>query len=119
MQMSAELNEMQRNALRRLDIERLNDMQSAAIEHCRGNSSMVLLSPTGTGKTLTASRIAEAKDLPVLIIAPNALCKQWADELTNKGEDRITEKDWEVVVCTSKTKNTKKFKDALEKLCEE
>lgn len=52
MQMSAELNEMQRNALRRLDIERLNDMQSAAIEHCRGNSSMVLLSPTGTGKTL-------------------------------------------------------------------
>ena len=52
MQMSAELNELQRNALRRLDIERLNDMQSAAIEHCRGNSSMVLLSPTGTGKTL-------------------------------------------------------------------
>ena len=52
MQMSAELNDMQRNALRRLDIERLNDMQSAAIEHCRGNSSMVLLSPTGTGKTL-------------------------------------------------------------------
>ena len=52
MQMSAKLNEMQRNALRRLDIERLNDMQSAAIEHCRGNSSMVLLSPTGTGKTL-------------------------------------------------------------------
>lgn len=50
--MSAKLNEMQRNALRRLDIERLNDMQSAAIEHCRGNSSMVLLSPTGTGKTL-------------------------------------------------------------------
>ncbi|MBE6286485.1 MAG: DEAD/DEAH box helicase [Bacteroidales bacterium] len=43
---------MQRNALGRLNIERLNDMQSAAIEHCRGNSSMVLLSPTGTGKTL-------------------------------------------------------------------
>jgi len=52
MQMSANLNEMQRNALGRLNIERLNDMQSAAIEHCRGNSSMVLLSPTGTGKTL-------------------------------------------------------------------
>lgn len=50
--MSAKLNEMQRNALGRLNIERLNDMQSAAIEHCRGNSSMVLLSPTGTGKTL-------------------------------------------------------------------
>ena len=52
MQMSAELNEMQRNALGRLNIERLNDMQSAALEYCRGNSSMVLLSPTGTGKTL-------------------------------------------------------------------
>lgn len=50
--MSAELNEMQRNALGRLNIERLNDMQSAALEYCRGNSSMVLLSPTGTGKTL-------------------------------------------------------------------
>lgn len=79
-----------------------------------------LLFPTGTGKTLTACRIAEAKDRPVLIIAPNALCKQWADELTNKDEEsRISEKDWEVVICTSKTKNTKKFKEALEKLCEE
>ena len=79
-----------------------------------------LLFPTGTGKTLTACRIAEAKDRPVLIIAPNALCKQWADELTNKDEEsRISEKDWSVLVCTSKTKNTKKFKEALEKLCEE
>ena len=52
MQMSVNLNEMQRNALGRLNIERLNDMQSAALEHCRGNSSMVLLAPTGTGKTL-------------------------------------------------------------------
>ena len=73
----------------------------------------------GLGKTLTATRIAEAKDKPVLIIAPNALCQQWADELTNKGEERITEKDWEVVVCTSKTKNTKRFKEAFKKLCEE
>ena len=79
-----------------------------------------LLFPTGTGKTLTACRIAEAKDRPVLIIAPNALCKQWADELTNKDEEsRISEKDWDVLVCTSKTKNTKRFKEALEKLCEE
>ena len=76
--------------------------------------------PTGTGKTLTASRIAEYKDLPVLIIAPDALCKQWADELTCKDEeDRISTKDWEVLVCSSKTKNTKKFKNTLEKLCEE
>ena len=93
--------------------------QQYSLEKYKDRESFGLLFPTGTGKTLTASRIAEAKDLPVLIIAPNALCKQRADELTNKGEDRITEKDWEIVVCTSKTKNTKKFKDALEKLCEE
>ena len=93
--------------------------QRFAFDKYKDRESFGLLFPTGTGKTLTASRIAEAKDLPVLIIAPNALCKQWADELTNKGEDRITEKDWSVLVCTSKTKNTKKFKDALEKLCEE
>lgn len=79
-----------------------------------------LLFPTGTGKTCTASRIAELKDKPVLIIAPNALCKQWADELTSKDEEeRITTEDWEVVLCTSKTKNTARFKRALEKLCKE
>ena len=93
--------------------------QKYAFDKYKDRESFGLLFPTGTGKTLTASRIAEHKDLPVLIIAPNALCKQWADELTNKGEDRITEKDWNVLVCTSKTRNTKKFKDALEKLCEE
>jgi superfamily II DNA or RNA helicase len=79
-----------------------------------------LLLPTGTGKTLTATRIAENKDKPVLIIAPNALCGQWKEELLNKDEEtRITTKDWEVLVCTSKTKNTKKFKKALEELCQE
>ena len=61
--------------------------------------------------------IAEEKEKPVLIIAPNALCKQWEEELTDKGEDRITTKDWNVLLCTSKTKNTKKFKNALDELC--
>ena len=94
--------------------------QRFAFEKYKDRESFGLLFPTGTGKTLTACRIAEAKDRPVLIIAPNALCKQWADELTNKDEEsRISEKDWDVLVCTSKTKNTKRFKDALEKLCEE
>lgn len=93
--------------------------QLYAIDKYKDRPYFGLLFPTGTGKTFTASRIAEAKDKPVLIIAPNALCKQWADELTNQGEDRITEKDWKVVVCTSKTKHTKKFKEALEKICEE
>ena len=94
--------------------------QKYAYEKYKDRESFGLLFPTGTGKTLTACRIAEAKDRPVLVIAPNALCKQWADELTNKDEEsRISEKEWEVVVCTSKTKNTKKFKEAFAKLCEE
>lgn len=50
--MSMYLNDNQQTALHRLNIERLNDMQHAALEHCRQNNSMVLLSPTGTGKTL-------------------------------------------------------------------
>ena len=93
--------------------------QQYSYDKYKDREAFGLLFPTGTGKTLTASRIAEAKDMPVLIIAPNALCKQWADELTDKSDERITEKDWEVVVCTSKTKNTKRFKEALEKICEE
>ncbi len=93
--------------------------QKYAIDKYKDRPYFGLLFPTGTGKTFTASRIAEAKNKPVLIIAPSALCKQWQEELTNKGEDRITTEDWEVVVCTSKTKNTKKFKEALEKICEE
>ncbi len=93
--------------------------QKYAYEKYKNREFFGLLFPTGTGKTLTASRIAEAKDMPVLIIAPNALCKQWADELTDKSDDRITEKEWEIAVCTSKTKNTKKFKLALDRVCEE
>ena len=50
--MSAKLNENQQFALRKLNIGRLNDMQEAALEHCRNNRNMVILSPTGTGKTL-------------------------------------------------------------------
>lgn len=47
-----QLKRLQQNALRKLNIEALNAMQTAAVEHCRENRSMVLLSPTGTGKTL-------------------------------------------------------------------
>lgn len=94
--------------------------QQYAFEKYKDREDFGLLFPTGTGKTLTACRIAEAKDRPVLIIAPNALCKQWADELTNKDEEsRISEKDWEVVLCTSRSRKTKRFKEALERLCEE
>ena len=43
---------IQEMALGKLGIKELNAMQQAAVEHCRNNDSMVLLSPTGTGKTV-------------------------------------------------------------------
>lgn len=64
---------------------------------------------TVTHNTYTVTRIAEEKEKPVLIIAPNCLCSQWKEELENKNEDRITTKDWNVLLCTSDTKKTKKF----------
>ena len=73
-----------------------------------------LLFSCGLGKTLTTIRIAEEKDRPVLIIAPNTLCQQWKDDIeANK------EKEWNVLICTSKTRHTKKFKEAFNKLCKE
>ena len=100
-------------------MKKLWEHQKYAVEKYKDKPFFGLLFPTGTGKSLTATRIAEEKERPVLIIAPNALCKQWADELNEKGEDRITTKDWDVVVCTSKTKHTKKFKETFSKLCED
>lgn len=91
--------------------------QSYTIDKFKDRTFSGLLFPCGTGKTATATRIAEEKEKPVLIIAPDTLCQQWADELLNKDEDtRITTKDWEVVVCTSKTKKTKKFRQSLDRL---
>lgn len=93
--------------------------QAYAVDKYKDRPYFGLLFDMGMGKTLTATRIAEEKEKPVLIIAPNALCKQWKDELTDKSDERITTKDWEVVMCTSKTKNTKRFKEALSELCGE
>lgn len=98
-------------------MKKLWNHQKYAIEKFKDRPFFGLLFDMGLGKTLTAARIAEEKERPVLIIAPNALCQQWGEELMNKGEDRITTKDWDVVVCTSKTKNTKKFKTEFERIC--
>ena len=100
-------------------MKKLWNHQKYAIDKYKDKKFFGLLFSCGLGKTLTAARIAEEKDKPVLIIAPNALCQQWKDELENKGEDRITQKDWKVLLCTSKTKNTIKFKRQLETLCKE
>lgn len=47
-----QLNEYQQGALNRLAVEALTPMQEAALTACRSHSDMILLSPTGTGKTL-------------------------------------------------------------------
>ena len=84
--MSARLNEIQRNALIGLNIVRLNDMQFAAVDHCRKNENMVLLSPTGTGKTLAfllplLERLdASCKGVQAMIVLPSReLAKQVLD----------------------------------------
>lgn len=86
--------------------------QAYAVNKYKDKNFFGLLFDMGLGKTLTAIRIAEEKERPVLIIAPNALCQQWSEEI-----EKNREKEWDVLVCTSKTKNTKKFKEAFEELC--
>lgn len=88
--------------------------QEYAINKYKDRPFFGLLFDCGLGKTVTAIKIAEAKERPVLIIAPNVLCKQWEQEIKDKGE-----KDWTTLVCTSKTKNTKRFKEAFARLCSE
>lgn len=86
--------------------------QHYAIDKYKDRPFFGLLFSCGLGKTLTTIRIAEEKDRPVLIIAPNALCQQWKDDIeANK------EKDWNVLICTSKTKNKKKFKEDFDQFC--
>lgn len=95
-----------------MSVKKLWPHQQYSIDKYKDRPFFGLLFSCGLGKTLTTIRIAEEKDRPVLIIAPNALCQQWKDDIeANK------EKDWSVLVCTSKTKNKKKFKEDLEQLC--
>lgn len=69
-----------------------------------------LLFQCGLGKTLTAIKIAEKKNKPVLIIAPDALCAQWEEDIRAGAET-----EWEVLTVTSKKRRAKKFKEALAK----
>ena len=92
--------------------KKLWNHQRYAIDKYKDRPFFGLLFSCGLGKTLTTIRIAEEKDRPVLIIAPNALAAQWVEEI-----EKNKEKEWEVMLCTSKTKNTVRFKQALEELC--
>lgn len=92
--------------------------QQYAIEKYASREYFGLIFPCGCGKSLAAARIAELKDRPVIIIAPNCLCSQWKKELENHGDNRITEKDWNVVMCTSSERKTKRFLKAFNALKE-
>ena len=77
---------IQEVALRNLNIEALNEMQKASIEHCRKSDSMVLLSPTGTGKTLAfllpllERLVVGRKAVQALVVLPSReLAKQVFD----------------------------------------
>ena len=93
-------------------MKKLWNHQQYSIDKYKDRPFFGLLFDMGLGKTLTAIKIAEEKNRPVLIIAPNALCQQWEEEI-----EKNKEKEWNVLVCTSKTKNTKKFKNKLDELC--
>lgn len=75
----------QREALRNLKIEELNAMQQSAVEHCRESQNMVLLSPTGTGKTLAyllplLERLEPVAGVQALVVVPSReLAKQVND----------------------------------------
>lgn len=93
-------------------MKKLWSHQQYSIDKYKDRPFFGLLFSCGLGKTLTTIRIAEEKDRPVLIIAPNALCQQWEEEI-----EKNKEKEWNVLICTSKTRHTKKFKEAFDQLC--
>jgi len=67
----------QKNILSKLNIEQLNPMQEEAQQAIHSGSEIVLLSPTGTGKTLAfmlpiiAELDAKCADVQVLILVPS------------------------------------------------
>jgi superfamily II DNA or RNA helicase len=88
--------------------------QDIALERYKGSEYFGLLFDCGTGKTRTTIKIAEAKELPVLIIAPNNLCKQWKEAIEEHGRGGDT-----VFVFQNDKKNTKKHQKAFDAFLEE
>lgn len=72
-----QLNDYQQQALARLSIENLTPMQEAALLTCRSASDVILLSPTGTGKTLAyllplIERLATGRQgIQAIVIVPS------------------------------------------------
>jgi len=63
--------------------------QLKAVERFAKSKISAIVAACGTGKTRAAIRIALEKDLPVVVIAPKNICKQWKDEIMDiGGEDQ-------------------------------
>ena len=67
------LNEYQSAALSKLAIDTLTPMQEAALSAAREKNDVILLSPTGTGKTLLARTIAKLLKVPFTIVDATVL----------------------------------------------
>ena len=84
--------------------------QEAAVERFKDKEIAGLLFDCGTGKTRTAIKLAEAKGMPVLIIAPKSLCSQWGEAIAEHSEAF----DNDILVFDNAKKNTAKAQRALE-----
>ena len=83
--------------------------QEVAKKRFRKASFFGLLFDCGTGKTRTAIGIAEMKQLPVLVIAPKNLLKQWRAAI----HDTLG-KEEDVLVVKASSLKTKKFQKRLD-----
>jgi len=87
--------------------------QAVAVSRFSKRKFFGLLFDCGTGKTRTAIKIAEEKEMPVLVIAPDNLLTVWEDAL----KEHAT-KETEYFLYDSKKRNTKKYKTKFEQFLE-
>jgi superfamily II DNA or RNA helicase len=87
--------------------------QDTALARFARAAYFAIVADCGCGKTLAAIRIALAKKMPVIVIAPTRrLCEQWRnDVLRDAGPD---EEVW-VYDKPAETKQGERYKEAFEK----
>lgn len=84
--------------------------QEEAIKRFKDKEYFGLLFDCGTGKTRTAIKIAEEKGLPVLVITPKAVMKEWVSALESH-----CAKEYDCFVYSAEKKGTKKYKDEFKR----
>lgn len=82
--------------------------QDVAFDRFKDSDVFALLFDCGTGKTRTAIKIAEHKEMPTIVIAPKNLCLQWKDAIMEHGD-----KEADIFVFDNKNKKKKSFQKAL------